>query len=65
MLNLHLHQTWTDAKKVIEAEYGKNKDKLALAELLALRQLAREILAARTMTGLQTGPKGHKKRFTR
>lgn len=69
MLNLQLHQTWAEAKKAIESEYGKNKDKLALAELVMLRQLAREILAARTMLGLkgQEQRDKHKlrKRFTR
>jgi hypothetical protein len=65
MLSLRVHQAWAEAKKVIDAECGKNKDKLALAELVALRQLARGVLAARTMTGLQSEQKGHKKRFTR
>jgi len=64
MLSLHVHQAWAEAKKVIDAECGKNKDKLALAELVALRQLARGFLAARTMTGLKGQPK-NKKRFTR
>ncbi len=54
---------WRYNRKQIMDKFGEDRDKLALAEIMALRQLALSALASQTMHEL-TGPAKAKK-FTR
>lgn len=47
MLANEIRLVWNAAHKEIKKECGKNDKKLALAELIGLRQIARQLLTAR------------------
>ncbi len=60
---VHAQEIWAQNRKKLVTLFDDDADKLALAELLALRNMAQSALGAQTMKNLQ--PPVSRKKLTR
>lgn len=56
---------WQRHRKLLMKQFGESAEKMALAEILVLRQLALSALSAQTMTELRSPAKIPDKKLTR
>lgn len=56
---------WQQNRKILMKQFGESVEKMALAEIIALRQFALSALGEQTMTELRAPTKKSAKKFTR